>query len=168
MQNGDTIGATHLCGDAEPCGFCGSSNGSCVTIVVHKTMHSTYPFAFAFKLGKAQKNKENVPRACPVPLCAAAHWVLNIKQHLARCHATVPLDSIDLKDWKIAAQQTKKKVRGKKIPSVLRPSITLKVAQAAGSNTTSEVTSFSEASMGCSDAEWKPEDSELSTNSSDT
>ena len=135
---------------------------------MRKTVHSACPFAFALKLGKPPPKKENVPRACPVPLCTAALWLLNIKQHLARCHATLQLDSIDLKDWKVATQQTEKKVRGKKIPSVLRPSITLKVAQVAGSNTTCEVTSFSEASMGRSDAEWKLEDSELSTDNSDT
>ena len=55
----------------------------------------------------------------------------------------------------------KKRGRAKKIPMVMKPKITLKVAKAVDN----ESASFSEASLGRSDWEWKPEEDASSVES---
>ena len=57
----------------------------------------------------------------------------------------------------------KKRSVPKKVPAVMKPKISLKVAQAVDS----KATSYSEASLGRSDWEWKPEEDASSAADSD-
>ena len=77
----------------------------------------------------AMRKQENMPRECPIPGCSATFWVLNIKTHLAPCHPTVAPNTIDLTEWVVVSQDDeKKRGRAKKIPMLMKPKITLKVA----------------------------------------
>ena len=71
-------------------------------------------------------------------------------------------NTVDLAEWVVVSQDDEKK-RGepKKIPMVMKPKITLKVAKAVDN----ESASFSEASLGRSDWEWKPEEDASSVES---
>ena len=112
--------------------------------------------------GEGGKIQENMPRECPIPACSATPWVLNIKTHLARCHPTVAPNTVDLTEWVVVSRDDeKKKGRAKKIPMVMKPQITLKVAK-VGDN---ESASFSEASLCRSDWDWKPEEDASSVES---
>ena len=82
--------------------------------------------------------------------------------HLARCHQTVAPNTVHLTEWVVVGQDDeKKKGRAKKVPMVMKPKITLKVPKAADN----ESASFSEASLGRSDWEWKPEEGASSVES---
>ena len=97
--------------------------------------------------------QENMPCECPIPGCSATLWVLNIKTHLALCHPTVAPKTIDLTEWVVVSQdEEKKKGRAKQLAMAMKPKITLKVAQAVDNE------SFSKATLGRSDWEWKPEE----------
>ena len=142
-------------GEAEPCVFCGRSTGMCTPSIVQKKISSTCPFVVVPKPAVAMRKQENMPRECPNPGCSATPWVLNIKNHLAQCTPLFTPNTLDLTEWVIVSRDdAKKKERAKKIPTVMKPKITLKVAQAVDS----EATSYSEASLGHSDWEWKLEE----------
>ena len=79
--------------------MCGGTTGTCVTTVVGKSVKSSCPYAFTFKLAVAKSKKENVLRECPVPLCTALPWAVNMKSHMARCHPNIGLDTIDCSEW---------------------------------------------------------------------
>ena len=68
------------------------------------------------KAAMAMRKQENMPRECPIPRCSATTWVLNIKTHLARCHPTVPPNTLDLTEWVVVGRDDakKKKERAKK------------------------------------------------------
>ena len=81
---------------------------------------------------------------------------------MAWCHPTVPPNTLDLPEWVIASRDdAKKKERAKRIPVVMKPKITLKVAHAVDS----QATSYSEASLSRSDWEWKPKEDSSSAES---
>ena len=121
---------------------------------MRKRISSTCPFVVTLKPAVAMRKQENMPRECPIPGCSATPWVSNIKTHLARCHPTVPANTFDLTEWVVDGRDdAKKKERAKKLPVVMKPKITLKVAQAVDS----KATSYCEASLGRSHWEWKPE-----------
>ena len=64
--------------------------------------------------------------------CSATLWVLNMKTHLARCHPTVAPNTVAFTEWVVVNQDNEKKTgRAKKIPMVMKPKITLKVAKAS-------------------------------------
>ena len=71
-------------------------------------------------------------------------------------------NTVDLTEWVVVIQDDEtKKRRAKKIPMVMKAKITLKVAKAVNN----ESASFSEASLGRSDREWKPEEDASSVES---
>ena len=108
------------------------------------------------------RKQENMHRECPILGCSATLWVLNIKTHLARCHPTVPLNTVDLIEWVAVSQDDENKKKGaKKLPGLMRPKITLKGAQAVDNGGAS----YSEASLGPRDWEWRPEEDASSTES---
>ena len=75
--------------------------------------------------------------------------------HFARYHPTVPPHTLDLTKWVVVSKDdAKTKERAKKIPVVIKGKITLKVVEAVDG----EATSYSEASLGRSDGEWKLEE----------
>ena len=53
-------------------------------------------FAITLKQALAMHKQENMPRECPLPGCRAAPWFLNMKTHFARCHPTVPPNTLNL------------------------------------------------------------------------
>ena len=146
-------------GEVEPCGFCVRSISTCTMSIVRKKMS---PCVVALKPTVAMRKQENMPLECPFPGCSATPWVLHIKNHLARCHSTLPPNTLDLTEWVVVSRDdAKKKERVKKIPVVMKPKILLKVAQAVDS----EAMSYSEASLGRSDWELKPEEDASSAES---
>ena len=160
LQKGEVVTDPRMHGEAEPCGCCGCTTGTCATSIVRKKISSTCLCVVPLKHIVAMCQQENMPRECPIPGCSATPWVLNIKTHLARCHPTVAPNTVDLTEWVVVSQDDeKKRGQAKKIPMVMKPKITLKVAQAVGN----EGAPFSEASLGRSDWEWKPEEDASST-----
>ena len=140
-------------GEAEPCGICGRTTGTCPTSMVRKKISSTGPCVAPLKLARAMRKQDIMLRECPIPKCSATPWVLNIKTHLPHCHPTVAPNTVDLTEWVVVSQDDeKKRRRAKKIPMVMKPKITLKVANTVDN----ERASFYEASLGRSDWEWKP------------
>ena len=90
-------------------------------------------------------------------MCFFTLW----QTHLARCHSAVPPNTVDLKEWVVASRDDEnKKGRAKKIPVLMKPKITLKVAHAVDSEA-----SYIEASLGHLDWEWKPEEDASSAES---
>ena len=155
LQKGEVVTDPRMCGEAEPCGFCGHTICTCTTSIVRKKISTRCPCVVPFKLAVAMRKQEKSPPECPIPGCSATSWVLNIKTPLARCHPTVAPNTFDLTEWVVVNQDDEeKKGRGKKIPMVMKPKITLKVAKPVDN----ESASFSEASVGRSDWEWKPEE----------
>ena len=63
-------------GEAEPCGFCGCSTGTCTMSVVHKKISSMCPCVVTLKQAMAMHKEENMPRECPILGCTATPWVL--------------------------------------------------------------------------------------------
>ena len=155
LQKGELVTDPRMRGEAEPCGFCRHTTGTCTTSIVRKKISSTCPCVVPLKLALAMRKQENMPRESPIPRCSATPWVLNIKTHLARCHPTVPPNTVDLTEWVVVGRDDEtKKGASQKIPMVMKPKITLKVAKAVDN----ESASFSEASLGRSDWEWKSEE----------
>ena len=114
-----------------------------------KKITSTCPCVVPLKHAVAMRKQENMPRECPIPACSATPWDLNIKTHLARCHPTVAPNTVDLTEWVVVSQDDEKqKGRAKKIPMVMKPNITWKVAHAVDN----QGACFSEASLGRSAA----------------
>ena len=155
LQKGEVVTDPRMRGETGPCVFCGRTTCTRTTSIVRKKISSTCPCVVPMKLAVAMRKQENIPRECPIPGCSGTPWVLNIKTHLARCHPTVAPNTVGLTEWVAVSQDDeKKKGRAKKIPMVMKPKITLKVAKVADN----ESASFSEASLGRSDWEWKPEE----------
>ena len=102
-----------------------------MTSIVLKKISSTCPFVVTLKPALAMRKQENMPCECAIHRCVATPWVLNIKTHLARCHPTVPPHTLDLTEWVVVSRDdAEKKERAKKTCVVMKPKITLKVAQA--------------------------------------
>ena len=78
-------------------------------VLVRKKMSSTCPFVVALKPAVAMQKQENMPRECPILGCSATPWVLNIKTHLARCHPTVPPNTLDLTKLVVVSKDDVKK-----------------------------------------------------------
>ena len=97
--------------------------------IVCKKISNTCPRVVTLKPAMATHKQENMPRECLIPGCDATTWVLNIKTHLARCHPTVAPNTIDLTEWVVASRDDEnKRGRAKKIPMLMKPKVTLKVA----------------------------------------
>ena len=156
LQKGEAVTDPRMRGEAKPCGLCGRTTGTCTTAIVRKKINSTCPCGVPLKHVVAMRKQENMPRECSIiPRCSATPWVLNIKTHLARCHPNVAPNTVDLTEWVVVSQDDeKKRGRAKKIPMLMKPKMTLKVAHAVDN----EGASFSEASLGRSNWEWKLEE----------
>ena len=109
FQKGEVVTDPRMFGEAEPCGFCGRTIGTCTTNIVRKKISSTCPCVGPLKLAVAMRKQENMPHECPIPGCSATPWVLNIKTHLARCHPTVAPNTVDLTEWVVVNQDDEKK-----------------------------------------------------------
>ena len=131
LQKGEVVTDPRMRGEAEPCGFCGRTTGTCTTSIVRKKISSTCPCVVPLKHAVAMRKQENMPRECPIPGCSATPCVLNIKIHLARCHPTVAPNTVDLTEWVVVNQDDEEKGgQAKKLPMLMKHKITLKVAQA--------------------------------------
>ena len=112
LQKGEVVTDPRMRVEAEPCGFCGRTTGTCTTSIVRKKISSTCLCVVPLKHTVAMRNQENMPRECPIPRYGATPWVLNIKTHLARCHPTVAPNTIDLTEWVVVSQDDEKKKGG--------------------------------------------------------
>ena len=122
LHKGEVVTEPRMRGEAEPCGFCGRTTGTCTTSIVRKKISSTCLCVVPLKLTVAMRKQENMPRECPIPGCSGTPWVLNIKTHLARCHPTVAPNTVDLTEWVVVSlDDEKKKGRAQKIPMVMKP-----------------------------------------------
>ena len=116
LQRGEVVVDPRMRVQAEPCGFCGRSTGTCTTSIVRKTISSTCPCVVTLKLAMAMRKQENMPHECPIRGCSATPWILNIETHSARCHPTVPPNTFDLTEWVVVSRDDagKKKSEPKK------------------------------------------------------
>ena len=78
LQRDEVVVDPNMRGEAEPCGFCGLSTGTCTTSIVRKKISSTCPFVVTLKRAVAMRKKEKMPPECPIPGCSATPWVWNI------------------------------------------------------------------------------------------
>ena len=65
---------------------------------------SNCPYRYSFKYKKALEKKHNVPRKCPVPMCPASPFTLNIKCHLRLVHPGLDPETIEVSDWIVEKQ----------------------------------------------------------------
>ena len=94
-----------LVGRGEPCGFCGRSDGGCTTTLNKSRVHTNCQFFYNFKYKRAlQKKKSNVPEPCPVPMCAAAPFPLDVGIHLQQAHGSLDASIVDLSSWVVAKE----------------------------------------------------------------
>ena len=75
LQRGEVVVDPKMRGEAELCGFCGRSIGTCTTSIVRKKISSTCPFVVTPKPTVAMRKQENMPRECPILGCSATPWV---------------------------------------------------------------------------------------------
>ena len=154
LQKGEVVTKPRMRGEAEALWFRWVHNMHVYQVCAPENS-STCPCVAPLKAAVAMRKQEKMPPECPIPGCSATLWFLNIKTPLARCHPTVAPNTVDLTEWVVVSQEDEKKGgRAKKIPMVMKPKITLKVAKAVDNKSAS----FSEASLGRSDREWKPKD----------
>ena len=83
-------------GEVKPYRFAGCGADMCTTSIVRREISCTFPCVVTLKQGMAMCKQETLRRECPAPVCNATPWVLNIKTHLAGCHPTVALNTVDL------------------------------------------------------------------------
>ena len=84
-------------GQAELCGFCGRSTGTCKTTLNGTKVCTSRPSRYSFKY-KALEKTRNVPRQCPVPMCPASPFTLNIKCHLRLVHPGLDPETNEVTD----------------------------------------------------------------------
>ena len=99
IAKGDTVVDARHRGKAEPCGFCGRSTGTSETTVNGTKVCTNCPYRYSFKYKKALQKKRNVPRKCPVPMCPASPFTLNIKYPLRLVHPGLDPETIEVSDW---------------------------------------------------------------------
>ena len=104
IAEGDAVADAHHRGQAEPCGFCGRSSGTCETTLNGTKVCTSCPYQYSFKYKKALEKKRNVPRKCPVPMCPASPFTLNIKCHLRLVHPGLDPETIEVSDWIVEMQ----------------------------------------------------------------
>ena len=62
------------------------------------------PYRYSFKYKNALEKKRNVPRKCPVPMCPASPFTLNIQCHLQLVHPGLDPKTIEVSDWIVEKQ----------------------------------------------------------------
>ena len=85
-------------------------------------MCTNRPYHYSFKYNGLAK-KGNVPRKCPVPMCPASPFTLNIKCDLRLVHPGLDPETIEVSDWivekQIARPAQKTKVqKGEKVQRI--------------------------------------------------
>ena len=120
IAKGDAVADARHRGQAEPCGFCGRSTGTCETTLNGTNVCTNCPYRYSFKYKKALEKKRNVPRKCPVPMCPASPFTLNIKCHLRLVHPGLDPETIEVSDWIVEKQiarpaQKAKAEKGEKV-----------------------------------------------------
>ena len=91
-------------GKAEPCGISGRFSGICETALNGTKVCISCLYPYSFKYQMAMENKRNVPRNCPVPMCATSPFTLNIKSHLRLVHPGLDPETIEVSDWVVDKQ----------------------------------------------------------------
>ena len=62
------------------------------------------PYRYSLKYKKALEKKRNVPRKCPVPMCPASPFILNIPCHLQLVHSGLDPDTTEVSDGIVEKQ----------------------------------------------------------------
>ena len=62
------------------------------------------PYRYSFKYKKTLEKKRNVPRKCPVPMCPASPFTLNIQCHLQLVHPGLDPKTMEVSDWIVQKQ----------------------------------------------------------------
>ena len=104
IAKGDAVADARHRGQAEPCGFCGCSTGTCETTLNGTKVCTNCPYRYSFKYKKALEKKRNVPRKCPVLMCPTSPFTLNIKCHLRLMHPGLDPETIEVSDWIVEKQ----------------------------------------------------------------
>ena len=125
IAKGDAVADARHRGKAEPCGFCGRSTGTCQTTLNGTKVSTNCPYRYSFKYKKALEKKRNVPRKCPVPMCTASPFTLNIEYHLRLVHPGLDPETIEVSDWVVEKQiaQRARKTKAEKAEKVRRITI---------------------------------------------
>ena len=71
LQKGEVVTDPRMSGEAEPCGSCGRSTGTCTMSIVRKKISSTCSCVVTLKQAVAVRKQENIPCECPIPGCSA-------------------------------------------------------------------------------------------------
>ena len=104
IAKGDAVADAHHRGQAEPCGFCGRSTGTCETALNGTKVCTNCPYRYSFKYKKALEKKRYVLRKCPVPMCPASPFTLNIKCRLRLVHPGLDPETFEVRDWIVEKQ----------------------------------------------------------------
>ena len=78
--------------------------GTCETTLNGTKVCTNCPYRYSFKYKKALEKKRNVPRKCPVPMCPASAFTLNIKYNLRLEHPGLDPETIEVSDWVVEKQ----------------------------------------------------------------
>jgi hypothetical protein len=155
VKAGDKLSDPAHLGGAEACGYCGRTIGICSTTLIRQTVNSNCMYKYSFKYKTAKQKRRNIPQPCPVHMCIATPFTLNIHHHLQAKHPGTALDDLDLRDWEVR-EQTPVRVRGesgrKTTLKNMPARITVKVHTAM--QAASSATSSSEGAAAGSDFEW--------------
>ena len=129
IAKGDAVADARNRGKAEPCGFCGRSTGTCETTLNGTKVSTNCPYPYSFKYKKALEKKRNLPRKCPVPTCTASPFTLNIEYHLRLVHPGLDPETIEVSDWVVEKQITRRarKTKAEKAEKVRQITIHLGV-----------------------------------------
>ena len=73
-QRGEVVVDPKMRGEAEPCGFCGRSTGTCTKSIVRKKISSGCPCVVTLKLAVAMRKQENMLHECRIPGYSAIPW----------------------------------------------------------------------------------------------
>ena len=107
MEKDDTMVDPKWVGDADACAFCGATNGSCRTIVVKGKVVSDCTYKWHIKYKKALRAQHSVPRPCPLEMCTATPYVLDVRRHL--------LLKDEATDWVVNAPKEGRKGKHKRM-----------------------------------------------------
>ena len=72
LQKGEVVTDPRMCGEAEPCPFCGRTTGTCTTSIVCKKISSTWLCPVPLKDVVSMRKQEEMPRECPIAGCSAS------------------------------------------------------------------------------------------------
>ena len=99
IAKGDTMDDARHRGQAEPCGLCGRSIGTCETTLNGTKLCTNCHYRYSFKYKKALEKKRNVPRKCRVPMCPASQGTLNIQCRPQLVHPGLDPERTAVRDW---------------------------------------------------------------------